>query len=90
MLIANESYAAGKAGFGSFLYFSDAGTGHIAIARSLHPSCYCPWDADLVVVAVLILRRQSKPDSKIKQSNLGLDPWKESARRLKDSEDHSP
>ena len=44
----------------------------------------------LVVVAVLILRRQSKPDSKIKHSNLGLDPWKESARRLKDSEDHSP
>jgi hypothetical protein len=44
----------------------------------------------LVVVAVLILRRQPKPDSKIKHSNLGLDPWKESARRLKDSEDHSP
>jgi hypothetical protein len=44
----------------------------------------------LVVVAVLILRRQSKPDRKIKQSNLGLDPWKESAKRLNDSEDHSP
>ena len=44
----------------------------------------------LVVVAVLVLRRQSKPDRKIKQSNLGLDPWKESARRLNDSDDHSP